>query len=134
MSHIGEGCADPKCGYPRVVGQKVKDFYHRVMGADYHVKFGSKKNIGMSEDNMGECRCYAREILVHTDPEDCSEKELTVRTKEIIAHELFHAYANEAGLDLDPRDEERVATFFMKNFNKMYESIEELYSRCKLGI
>ena len=103
--------------------------YTNIMGTDYTVRFGSKKFLGMSEENMGECRVFSKEILVCTTQDDCSAEELEVRTLEIIAHEIFHAYANEAGLDLEPDVEERVATFFMKNFDKMNDTIEELYQK-----
>ena len=109
---------------------KVVDRNHTdIMGTEYAIKFGSKKFLGMSEENLGECKIFSKEILVCTEAQDCSAEELKVRTMEIIAHEVFHAYANEAGLDLEPNDEERVATFFMKNFDKMNDTIEELYQK-----
>lgn len=109
---------------------KVVDRNHtNIMGTDYEIKFGSKKFLGMKEEDIGECKIFSKEILVCTEAQDCNAEELKVRTMEIIAHEVFHAYANEAGLDLEPDVEERVATFFMKNYVKMNDTIEELYQK-----
>lgn len=99
---------------------------HNVMGTPYEVLIGERKDIGMSEDHMGECRVYSKKILVCTDLGDCTEEERDVRVRETIAHEIFHAYANEAGLDLSDDQEEMVATFYMKNYKKMYDSILEI--------
>lgn len=96
---------------------------HNVLGTPYEVLLGDRKEICMSEDNMGECRVYSKKVLVCTEQGDCTEEELEVRVQEIIAHEFFHAYANEAGLDLDGDTEEMIATFFMKNWRKMNDSI-----------
>ena len=101
----------------------MQKFVHSVLGTEYEVLFGTRKEIHMSEDNMGECRVYAKKILVCTEKGDCTEEELEVRVQEIVAHEIFHAYANEAGLDLDPDTEEMVASFFMKTWRKMNNSI-----------
>ena len=96
---------------------------HNVMGTPYEVLIGERKDIGMSEDHMGECRVYSKKILVCTDLGDCTVEERDVRVKETLAHEIFHAYANEAGLDLSDDQEEMVATFYMKNWKKMHDSV-----------
>lgn len=102
---------------------------HSVLGTDYKVLFGNRDEINMSEDNMGECRVYAKEVLVCTEKGDCTEEELEVKVQEIVAHEIFHAYANEAGLDLDSDTEEMVASFFMKTWRKMNNSILEILGK-----
>lgn len=99
---------------------------HNVLGTDYTVMLGDKDQLNMLEENMGECRTFSKKILVSTEQDDCTEEELKVRTQEIIAHEFFHAYANEAGLDVDPDTEERIANFFMKTWKKMNNSILEV--------
>lgn len=102
----------------------MKSLVHNVLGTPYTVKIGDREELNMSVENMGECRIYAKEILVCSEgEEDCSEKELEVKVQEIVAHEIFHAYCNEAGVDLDPDDEERVANVFMKVWRKMNNSI-----------
>jgi len=99
---------------------------HEIMGTPYEVLLGDKVEIGISEENMGECRSYSKKILVSTEQDDCTEEELRVRTQEVVVHEIFHAYANEAGLDLTPDNEEMVANFFMKTWRKMNNSILEI--------
>lgn len=94
-----------------------------VLGTPYIAKFGDRKAIGISEEHMGACRIYAREILVDMDKEDCNKEELKVRTREILAHEIFHAFVNEAGIDLDPSVEEQMASFYMKNWEKMSNTL-----------
>ena len=103
-----------------------KILVHSVMDTPYTIILGDRVDIGMAEENMGECRVYSKQILVSTDMGDCTEEELRVKTQEILAHEIFHAYANEAGVDLDADTEEMVATFFMKTWRKMNNSILEL--------
>ena len=107
----------------------MKKIIHSVLGTPYEVSFGDRNEINMSDDNLGECRIFGKKILVCTELGDCEEKELEVRTQEIIAHEIFHAYCNEAGLDLSDDQEEMVATFFMKNWRKMYNSILEVIDK-----
>ena len=104
----------------------MKSLIHSVLGTDYEVLLGDKDEIGIADENMGECRVYAKKILVSTEQDDCTKEELKMRTQEILAHEFFHAYANEAGLDIDPDTEERIANFFMKTWKKMNNSILEV--------
>lgn len=94
-----------------------------VLGTPYIVKLGKRDHIGIDEANMGECRTYAKEIMVCTEDEKCTEAELRVRTQEVLAHEFFHAYLNEAGVSLDEETEEKICYFFMKNWRKMNNAI-----------
>lgn len=107
----------------------MKYFVHNVLGTPYEVKLGTREELNMSEENMGECKIYAKEILVCTEKGDCNEKELELRVSEILAHEIFHAYCNEAGVDLSVEAEEMLATFFMKNWRKMNDSILDAIAR-----
>lgn len=107
----------------------MKKLIHSVLGTDYKVLVGERADIELSEEHLGVCRVYAKEILVATNKQDCNEKELQVRTQEVVAHELFHAYLNEAGLELEEEVEERLADFYMKNWRKMNNSILEVLGR-----
>lgn len=102
-----------------------KTLTHNIMGCDYVVKFGRREDIGLGEENLGLCRIYEKEILVCTEMNDCkTSKEWKGQTSEILAHEIFHAYLNEAGVDLEVDDPEEVMAFFyMKNWRKMNNSI-----------
>lgn len=100
-----------------------KEVECNVLDTPYLVKLGRRDLIGIDDENMGECKTYGKQIIVCTVDEKCSDKEIKVRTQEVIAHEFFHAFLNEAGIELDPEVEERVCTFFMKNWRKMNNSI-----------
>ena len=76
----------------------MKSLIHSVLGTDYEVLIGCRDEINIAEENMGECRVYAKKILVCTDQGDCTEEELRVKVQEIVAHEFLHAYLNEAGV------------------------------------
>lgn len=98
---------------------------HSVLGTNYEVLIGSKEEIGIAEQNDGECRLYAKQILVSTEKGDCTDEELRVKVQEIVAHEFFHAYLNEAGV-VDSGDEEKICDFYMKNWRKLNNSILEV--------
>lgn len=102
---------------------------HSVLGTDYDVLVGERADIDLSEEHLGICKVYAKEILVATDVQDCNEKELQVRTQEVVAHEIFHAYLNEAGMELDEDVEERLADFYMKNWRKINNSILDVLDK-----
>lgn len=100
---------------------------HNVLGTPYVFELGERESLEIGAENVGECQVYAKKIIVCTDKEDCSkQEEVDLKVREILAHEIFHAYVNEAGLDLDDIVEEQVATFFMKNWRKMSDSILEV--------
>ena len=107
----------------------MNSFKHSVLGTPYSVSLGSRKEISISEENMGECRVFSKELSVCTDKSGCTEQEFLVRTQEIVAHEVFHAYVNEAGLDIDNDLEELLATFYMKNWRKLHNSVLEILDK-----
>ena len=96
---------------------------HSILGTPYQVLVGEREEIGIGENNAGECRIYSKKILVCTEKGDCTDRELLIKTQEIVAHEVLHAYLNEAGVDLDDGDEEKVSDFYMKNWRKLNNSI-----------
>ena len=103
------------------------EFVHSVLGADYSVMIGSRSDLNMPSEYCGLCKEYTKEILVCSDKENgISDVELRERVKEILAHEIFHAYLNEAGLILNHEDEERMCDFFMKNWRKLSYSMREI--------
>lgn len=104
----------------------MKKFVHNVLGTAYEVLMGEREEIDIAEENMGECRVYAKRVIVCTEKGDCTEEELRVKVQEIVAHEFFHAYLNEAGVDLDCGDEEKACDFYMKNWRKLNNSILEV--------
>lgn len=97
-----------------------------VLGSVYSVKFGDKEEISLCAEHDGECRVFSKEILVNTGKDNLTEEELVERTKEIFAHEIFHAFVNESGVSLDDDVEEVLAVFFMKVWRKMNNTIMEV--------
>lgn len=107
----------------------MKKLVHSVLGTKYEVLLGDRDEIGIAEENMGECRVYAKKILVCTEQGDCTEEELRVKVQEIVAHEFLHAYLNEAGVDLEDGNEEKLCDFYMKNWRKLNNSILEVLDK-----
>ena len=101
----------------------MKGILHSVLGTEYEVLLGDRKELPMSEENVGECRTYSKKIMVCTEDEECTEEELQKKVQEVLAHEFLHAYLNEAGVDLDADVEEALASFYMKNWRKMNNSV-----------
>lgn len=104
----------------------MKETKISILGSVYNVLFGKRKDIKLDEEYLGECRSYSKEIKVCTDVNDCREDELKIRNLEVISHEVFHAYINEAGIELDDEVEEQLASFYQKNHLKMEETISEI--------
>ena len=104
----------------------MKTLIHNVLGTPYKVMFGTKEELNITEEYMGECRVYSKEILVCVEKGECTEEELIVKTQEILAHEIFHAYMNESGIELEEEVEERLASLFMKTWKKMSNSILDI--------
>ena len=107
----------------------MKSLIHSVLGTDYEVLIGCRDEINIAEENMGECRVYAKKILVCTDQVVCTEEEWRVEVQESVAHEFRHAYLKEAGVDLTDGDEEKLCDFYMKNWRKLNNSILEVLDK-----
>lgn len=104
----------------------MKDIKHRILGTVYSVLVGSRSELMLKDGLSGECRLYGKKLKICSDREDCTERELRVKVQEIVAHEVLHAYINEAGIELEPEVEELLANFFMKNWRKMNNSILDI--------
>lgn len=103
-----------------------------ILGSKYLVFFGDREEVKIPKEFLGECHIYSKLIsLVDSidDEPNMTEGDLENRTKEILAHEIFHAYINESGLDLDPEVEEQLANFYQKNWRKMSNSILDIFDR-----
>ena len=107
-------------------GSDMKRIKTEILGTTYEVSLGDKEEIGLDKDHLGECRIFGKKILVKTNQDDCVEDELRVRTQEAVAHEIFHAFINESGIDLEPSVEEQIACFYMKNWRKMNNAVLEV--------
>ena len=107
----------------------MKTIIHNILGTPYTVLLGDREEIDIGKNNAGECRIYSKKILVCTEEGDCTDSELIVKVQEIVAHEVLHAYLNEAGVDIDCGDEEKVSYFYMKNWRNLNNSILEILDK-----
>lgn len=95
-----------------------------ILGTDYLVSAGNRKEICLDKSNDGEFRRFSNNIKVlHSLEGDVTEYEKDKRAEEIVAHEIFHAYCNESGIDVDDDTEEKFAVWYMKIWRKMNNSI-----------
>lgn len=99
-----------------------------ILGTEYKVLFGKKEFIGLHSECIGQCHVYTKRILVDTFCEECTEEEIEARTKEVVAHEVLHAYLNEAGVNCG-NGEEAVCDFFMKNWVKINNTILDILDK-----
>ena len=96
-----------------------------VLGTEYVLKEDKSLNDTPAD---GLCKCYSKEILYRNskdmlcsdDPQEIKEE----RWKEVIRHELVHAFFYEAGLDNYGADEILV-DWIAKQFPKIAVAIEQ---------
>ena len=68
-----------------------------------------------------------KQILVEHSNRDCqTEIEKDKRASNIVAHEVFHAYVHESGLNLDADTEERLAVWYETMWRRMYNTILDI--------
>lgn len=95
-----------------------------VLGTTYTVEIGTKEELGLPKDLIGMCDVYNKVISVflgeleENEPEGVAE----IRAKEVIQHELAHAYIKECGMYIDGEQEEMICTFLEANLRKMTNS------------
>ena len=95
-----------------------------VLGTPYIVKVGEREEVGLCKEHDGECRQYSHIIKVHHSLEGVDDVgERDQRTEEIVAHEMFHAFVAESGLDISEDIEENIACWYMKVWRKMNNNI-----------
>lgn len=102
----------------------MKVIHTDVLGTDYEVNVGKRKELSLPRHLAGQCAPFLQKILVEHSMRKCgTEKERDGRTTEVVAHEIFHAYVRESGLDLDEDVEETLAIWYEKMWRKMNNSI-----------
>lgn len=102
----------------------MKELHTNVLGTDYKVLVGKRKEIGIPKSLRGQCCNYSRQVMVEHSMRGCETKEESDRyAAEVMAHEMFHAFINESGLDIPEDIEERLAIWYEKNWRKMNNSI-----------
>lgn len=104
-----------------------------VLGKDYEVQLGEQKEINLPEDLSGQCAYYLNNIKVEHSMRGCdTETEKDRRTVDTVAHELFHAYIHESGVELSEEDEEKLAVWYGVMWRKMNNSILAVLDECGL--
>ena len=103
-----------------------------ILGTEYQVKFDDLRN-PLLLDKAGLCKCYLHEIIVRN-PEiilegDVTDEERFVAVKEVLLHELVHAYSRETGTHYD--DDENLVEWIAWLIPKLVASYEDV--RIKLS-
>lgn len=97
-----------------------------VLGTEYDIMKG---NSFLESKNLdGLCRVYDKEIIVRSkdsmlDPDDSYEAKAR-RYKEVLRHELIHAFLSESGLD-DYSSDEKLVEWLAIQFPKMLQAFKE---------
>ena len=96
-----------------------------ILGTKYKVK--EDKSLKHTPTD-GICKTYDKEIVIRPmadmlGEEDCVTSKLD-RYKEVIRHEIVHAFFNEAGLS-DYCSDERLVEWIAKQFPKMQEAMRQ---------
>lgn len=105
-----------------------------ILGADYEVRVGKRKELGLPKHLMGQCAHHLHLILVEHSHRGGSvtDEERDSRTKGIVAHEVFHAFVKESGLDLDESTEEKFALWYEQQWDKMNNCILDVLDKINL--
>lgn len=96
-----------------------------VLGTDY--KIIADDSI-ITQDIDGLCKSYDKKILIRSKANmlcsDDSEKVKDIRYKEVLRHELVHAFFEESGLD-DYSNNEQLVNWLATQFPKMLKAFME---------
>ena len=81
----------------------MQDFKVNILGSEWNVKFGKELDYPNLKDNDGYTDSSVREIIIDdftsTDGEVGRKKDIEAYRKQVIRHELIHAFLAESGLD-----------------------------------
>lgn len=78
----------------------MRDRIVTVLGTDYNIKVIKPDEMMKENDYVGLCSCLKKEILVSdlSDKDDLNDVQKENYQKEILRHEIIHAFYNESGL------------------------------------
>lgn len=98
-----------------------------ILGIEYEIKL-CDLNCEELPDNDGVCQTYRKKILVR-EPKymfksDDLEEEKKERFKEVLVHELVHAYCRESGVHYD--DDENLVDWIAFMMPKVVDSYNEI--------
>lgn len=116
----------------------MKEFKLNICGSEYTVKCGSKKELNIPPNVDGETNFYMKEIKVCDDfSDETSYKDMESEEakcnylKEVVVHEIAHAYLYENGKVTEGQSE-KYAEWFSVNLMKMCNLALEIED--KLGL
>ena len=92
-----------------------------ILGQTYNFKLTTGREDDAMLDNdklLGECRFYEKEIVVYR---DLRQKEFQ---KQLIRHEIIHAFLHESGLE-DYKNNEYLVNYIAMQFPKMLKVFKE---------
>ena len=96
-----------------------------VLGTEYEI---ITDDLIVSKGVDGLCKSYDKEIVIRSKGEmlcsEDSEATKELRYKEVLRHELVHAFFDESGLD-DYSNNEQLVTWIATQFPKMLKVFEE---------
>lgn len=102
----------------------MKSLHTQILGEDYEVKVRKRKELDLPKELQGSCAYLLKQILVEHSNRECqTDIEKDKRTSNTVAHEVFHAYVHESGLDLDEATEERLAVWYETMWRRMNNTI-----------
>lgn len=105
----------------------MKTLHTNVLGVEYEVQVGKRKEIDIPKTLRGQCCPYLHKIMVEHSMRGVNTKEERDRyTSAVVAHEVFHAFVKESGLDLPEDVEEKLAIWYEEHWRKMNNSITGL--------
>ena len=103
-----------------------------ILGTEYQIEYDDLHNPLML-DKSGLCNVYLRKIIIRKPEvifeEDATDDERFERVKEVLLHELVHAYSRETGTHYD--DDENLVEWIAWLIPKIVASYEDV--RIKLN-
>lgn len=101
--------------------KKLKEFKVDVLGAEYVVQVGARKELNIQPEHSGECQYFRKKILVCNEfSEEVKKEDIPLVLKSIIKHEVAHAFLYESGREENANDEDLV-TWLEIMSNKLVE-------------
>lgn len=105
---------------------KLPHFTVNVLGTTYTVYLGSYLDLGMKETVDGDCEVMSKTIRLRTDMKedwDGDKSLLTKYVRQVLMHELVHAFFFESGM-LDYFDDERLIEWLEVNAVKLVSAAQ----------
>lgn len=99
-----------------------------ILGTEYTIETENDKLLKLNADGL--CEQYTKKICVReTDSfltDDDSQETKLVREKEVLRHELYHAFFNESGLSDDYSGNEQLINWLAIQSPKIFKVFQEL--------